>query len=428
MDIIAYTWGQLYLLLLFIFLGLSAFFALMEAAFLSVQRSRVKHMVATGVAGGSAVDRIIQRPDRMLATVLLGNNVANTAAAVLGSAIAINRFGPTYGVVVATVGMAVAILIFGDTIPKTFATRHAERVAVLLAGPVRLMETSLSPIITAITWVASLFTRGDNTPYKYLVSEEEIRSIISTGQEEGAVEEAEAEMLHKVFEFGDRTVREIMTPRTEVVWLEMGSSIQDFLQVYAQSPHSRFPVYADSTDNVTGMISIKDVLMAQAKGNADLQGPIDSLIRTIAFVPQTKRLGDLLTEMQASGSQIAMVVDEFGGISGIATVEELVEEIVGEVGDELAKVTREYEAIDEHTFEIEGGMRLDEANEKLGLGLTVGQYETVAGFALSCLGHIPKAGEQFKYAGMTMVITDMRGLKIDKIRITKRKEDAALAD
>jgi putative hemolysin len=122
-----------------------------------------------------------------------------------------------------------------------------------------------------------------------------------------------------------------------------------------------------------------------------------------------------------------MVVDEFGGISGIATAEELVEEIVGEVGDELAKATEEYEAIDERTFEIEGGMRLDEANEKLGLGLPLGQYETVAGFTLNCLGHIPKVGEQFKYAGMTMVITDMRGLKIEKIRITKRTEDAALA-
>ena len=427
MDIIAYSLGQLYLLLLVVFLGLSAFFALMEAAFLSVQKSRVKHMVATGIAGGSAVDRIIQRPDRMLATVLLGNNVANTAAAVLGGALAVSLWGPTIGVVVATLGMALIILLFGDTIPKTFAPRHAERVALLLAGPVRLMESSLSPIVTAITWTASLFTKGNNAPHKYLVSEEEIRSIISTGQEEGAVEEAEAEMLHKVFEFGDRTVREIMTPRTEVVWLEMGSSIQDFLQVYAQFPHSRFPVFADSTDNVTGMISIKDVLMAQAKGNLDHQSPINSLIRDIAFVPQTKKLGDLLTELQASGSQIAMVVDEFGGISGIATAEELVEEIVGEVGDELAKATEEYQAIDERTFEIEGGMRLDEANEKLGLGLPLGQYETVAGFTLNCLGHIPKVGEQFKYAGMTMVITDMRGLKIEKIRITKRTEDAALA-
>jgi putative hemolysin len=424
----AYALGQLYFLLLVIFIVLSAFFALMEAAFLSVQRSRVKHLVTTGVAGGSAVDKIIQRPDRLLATVLFGNNVANTAAAVLGSAIAISLWGDRIGVVVATVVMAIAILIFGDTIPKTFATRHAERVTLILAGPVRLIENWLSPIVTAITWVASPFTGGSKTPLQYLISEEEIRSIITAGQKEGAVEEAEAEMLHKVFEFGDRTVREIMTPRTEVTWVEKGTTLEEFLQIYAESPHSRFPVYADSTDNVVGMVSIKDVLMAQAKGGFNPQDPIDGLTRTIPFVPQTKLLGELLTEMQASGSQIAVVVDEFGGISGIATMEQLLEEIVGEVGDELARSTQEFQAIDERTLEIDGGMRLDEANEKLGLSLPLGEYETVAGFALSCLGHIPKIGEQFKYYGLIMVITEMRGLKIEKIRVIKREGDATLAD
>jgi putative hemolysin len=252
-----------------------------------------------------------------------------------------------------------------------------------------------------------------------VVSEEEIRTMISVGQEEGTVEEAEAEMLPQVFEFGDRSAREVMTPRPEVVWIEQGTRLADFLVTYAETPHTRFPVYRDNIDNVVGILGIKDVLMAQARGGLSQEDAIDSLVRPIYFVPETKRIAELLAEMQSRGYHMAVAVDEFGVTSGIVTLEQLVEEIVGEMGDELVAGTKEFEYIDEQTVQIEGGMRVEEANEELGLELPDGEYDTVAGFLLNLIGHIPREGEQVRFGNLKLVVTEMRGVKIEKILVTK---------
>ena len=252
-----------------------------------------------------------------------------------------------------------------------------------------------------------------------LVSEEEIRSMISVGREEGTVEEAEAEMLHKVFDFGDRCVREVVTPRPEVAWVEEGIRLADFLAIYAESPHTRFPVYRDNIDNVVGILSIKDVLMAQAKGSVDKESVIDELVRPVRFVPETKRIAQLFAEMQSQGYHMVVAVDEFGVTSGIVTLEQLVGEIVGRLGDELVGEAKDFEFIDEQTVQVDGSMRVEDANEELNLGLPPGDYDTVAGFVLSLLGYIPKEGEQLRYNGLKLVIIEMRGLKIEKILVTK---------
>lgn len=255
-----------------------------------------------------------------------------------------------------------------------------------------------------------------------LVSEEEIRTMISVGHKEGTVEEAEAEMLHKVFEFGDRPVREVMIPRPQVVSIEQGSTVAEFLAVYAQSPISRFPVYQENMDNVVGILSVKDVLMGLAKGTIDHQSTIDDLARPAYFTPETKHINELFTEMRDNNYRMAVVVDEYGGTAGIVSLSRLVEEIVGEVGDELAGVEKEYEAINEYTFQVDGSMRIEEANAEMGLELPVGDYETVAGFILDLLGHIPRRGEQLRYKGLKIVITKMLGLKIEEVLLTKEKK------
>jgi len=245
------------------------------------------------------------------------------------------------------------------------------------------------------------------------------------GHKEGAVEEAEAEMLHKVFDFGDRPVREVMVPRPEVVCIERGSKIADFLALYAQSPQSRFPVFQENMDNVMGILSIKDVLMAQAKGTIDNQSVIDSLVRPAYLTPETKRISELFAEMRDKNYQMSVVVDEFGGTAGIVSLNGLVEEIVGPVGDELAVVEKEYEVINEYTFQIDGGMRIEEANEEMELELPEGDYETVAGFVLDLLGHIPRENEQLRYKSLKLVVTEMRGPRIEKIELTKESHAAS---
>jgi putative hemolysin len=281
--------------------------------------------------------------------------------------------------------------------------------------------------VVALSWIASGFSKlfGGMPVPKSLASEEEIRNMISVGRKEGTLKKAEAEMLHKVFEFGNSPVSEVMVPRTEVVWVKKGAKLADFLRLYKKSPLSRFPVFEDNRDNVVGILSVKDVLMAQAKKTIGNEGTIDELIRPTYFAPETKRISELFAEMRDKNYRMAVAVDEYGGTAGIVSLSRLVEEIVGPVGDEFAEAEKEYEAIDERTFQIDGGMRIEEANEEMDLELPEGEYETVAGFVLDLLGHIPKQGQKLKYKDLRIVITEMRGLKIEKIRVAKERHAAS---
>lgn len=412
--------GVLYLVLFLLCLGASAFFSSAETAFISLPRTRVRHLVESKAVGAEQVARMTERPERLLATVLLCNNFVNVAAAALGTMIAVSIWDKNVGVLVATIGVTILLLIFAEVTPKTFATRHPERLALLYVYPLGVITKVVSPIARGLGWLASVLSRAGGAPVSQaLVSEEEIRTMISVGREEGTVEEAEAEMLHKVFDFGDRSVREVMTPRPEVAWVEEGTKLADFLAIYAEAPHTRFPVCRDNIDNVVGVLWIKDVLMAQAKGSLNEGSTIDELVRPVYFVPETKRIAQLFAEMQSQGHRLVVAVDEYGVTSGIVTLEQLVGEIVGEVGDGLIGAAREFEYIDERTIQIEGSMRVEEANEELGLELPHGDYDTVAGFFLSLVGHIPVEGEQVRYDGLKLVVTQMRGLKIEKILVTR---------
>ena len=416
----------LYLVFLFVCLLLSAFFSSAETAFISLQRIRLEHLVSTKVKRAGLVARMTERPEKLLSTILLGNNFFNTAAAALATVLAVSIW-KEWGALIATIGITVVLLIFCETTPKTTATQHAERLSLVFARPIEVLAWLLTPFVVVLSWIASGFSKlvGGTPVPRSLVSEEEIRTMISVGHKEGEVEEAEAEMLHKVFDFGDRPVREVMVPRPEVVCIERGSKINDFLALYAQSPQSRFPVFQENMDNVMGILSIKDVLMAQAKGTIDGQSVIDGLVRPAYLTPETKRISELFAEMRDKNYQMSVVVDEFGGTAGIVSLNRLVEEIVGPVGDELAVVEKEYEVINEYTFQIDGGMRIEEANEEMELELPEGDYETVAGFVLDLLGHIPRENEQLRYKGLKLVVTEMRGPRIEKIELTKESHAAS---
>ena len=414
---------DLYLVLLVICLLFSAFFSSAETAFVSLQRVRVQHLVDSKVRGAKRVARIIARPEKLLSTVLFGNTLANTAAAAIATAMAIYFWGE-HGVLYATIGLTAFLLIFTETTPKTIATQHAEKLAIIFARPLEFFAWIFSPFVIALSWIAIGFTRtvGGTPVSRSLARPEEIRTMITLGEKEGTMEEFEADMLHKVFDFGDRPVREVMVPRPEVVAIEEGARISDFLALYTESPLSRFPVYQENMDNVIGILSVKDVLMAEAKDTITDESTIDELARPAYFAPETKHINVLFAEMRDQNFRMCVVVDEYGGTAGIVSLSRLVEEIVGEVGDELGEAEKDFEVINEYTFQVDGGMRIDEVNEEMELDLPEGDYETVAGFILHLLGHIPTANEQLRYKGLKLVITEMRGLKIEKIRLTKEKE------
>ena len=419
---------NLYLILFLISLGLAAFFCASETAFISLQKLRLKHLVHVNHPNAWRVARIVEHPEKFLATVLIGINFFETAVAVLGTIVAVSLWGESLGAAIAIIVITIVTLVFAETIPKSIGARYGEKIALTFVRPIEFISRLLFPFVYVLSHVGLSFTRLGNkgAEAEPSLSEAEILTAITVGEAEGVVAETEAEMVHKVFEFGDRPVREAMTPRTEIAWVKAGTNLANFLSIYRDNPHSRFPVYKESTDNVVGILSVKDVLMAQANNTLSREGTIDSLVRPAYFVPETKRLGELLAEMRDNNYHMALIVDEFGGIAGIITLGQLVEEIVGSIGDELAGKGEEFVAIDANTFEVEGGLRVEEANEELGLGLPTGDYETMAGFALFHLGHIPKQGEQFRYKNLKLVITEMKGMKIEKILIT-REGDAAVA-
>ena len=420
--------NSLFVILFFLCLGCAAFFCSAETAFIGIQKLRLQHLVQSGHPAAKRVAKIVEQPEKFLATVLLGINFFETAVATLGTIIAVSLIqNENLAIAIATIVITVVTLIFAELIPKSLAVRYGERIALRYVRPLEVISTILYPLVYILNHIGIRFTKlvGEDEIPKPTISEEEFRTAISIGKAEGVVEGNEAEMLHKVFEFTDRPVSKIMVPRTEITWVEQGTKLGDFLNLYTQGRYSRFPVYKDSTDNVVGMLHAKDVLLKLTNESDSRDSVIDDLMRPAYFVPEGKRLGELLAEMRDGGYHAVVVVDEFGGITGMVTLGQLTEEIVGDIHDELTDEEKDFIVTGDSTFQLDGGFKIEEANEELGLNLPSGDYETVAGFILSHLGRIPKQGEHFKYQNLKFVITEMRGMKIEKVIVTREKGAAA---
>jgi len=416
--------NSLFVILFFLCLGCAAFFCSAETAFIGIQKLRLQHLIQSGHPAAKRMAKIIEQPEKFLATVLLGINFFETAVATLGTIIVVSLIrNENWAVAIATIVITIVTLVFAELIPKSLAVRYGERIAPKYVRPLEIISTILYPLVYILNHIGIRFTKlvGENEIPKPTISEEEFRTAISIGEAEGVVEGNEAEMLHKVFEFTDRPVSKIMVPRTEIAWVEQGTKLSDFLNLYTQGRYSRFPVYKDNTDNVVGMLHAKDVLMKVTDESDSRDSVIDDLMRPAYFVPEGKRLGELLAEMRDGGHHAAVVVDEFGGIAGMVTLGQLTEEIVGDIRDELTGKEKDFIVTGDSTFQLDGGFRIEDANEELGLNLPSGDYETVAGFILSHLGRIPKQGEHFKYQNLKFVITEIRGMKIAKVIVTREK-------
>jgi putative hemolysin len=417
----------LYFILFWISLGLSAFFCSAETAFIGMQKLHLQHLIQNGHPAAKVVARIMEQPEKFLATVLLGINFFETVAATMGTLIAVSLWGENLGAAISAFGVTILTLVLVEFIPKSIATRYGERMALSYARPIEFISIVFYPFVFVLKHIGIRFSGrvGANAEARPTISEEEFRAAINVGHQEGTVETETAEMLHNVFDFADRPVREIMVPRPDVIFIERGATLSDFLALHAQHPLSRYPVFEERRDNVVGILTVRDILLAMAKGTVSDDSVVDNLIRPAFFTPESKPIRELLAEMRDNNFEIVVVIDEFGGTAGIASFDDLVQEIVGPAGEGLAGAEKDFEVIDDYTFQIDGGMRVDEVNEEMGLGLAEGDYETVAGFILHLLHRIPKQGEQIRYRNLKIVITKMNAVKIEAVLVTKEKDPLA---
>ena len=411
-----------YLIISILFLLVCAFFSSAEIGFINLQRVRLKHLQEEEVRGADRVARIMKHPERFLSTVLTGISFAETIVVSLGTIFIVALLGEGVGTPVAIVVIALLLLIFAKVIPKTIAAQHPERIALMYGGAIEFITKLMYPLVVALSWTAAKIARltHSSTVPGSLLSLEEIRTIISMGEEEGVVDEHSARMLHSVVGLGDRQVKEIMTPRTEASWLEQDATVGDLFKTYTESPALRYPVYEETYDNVKGMLSVRDVLSSIAQGSMDRRARLAELIRPVYFVPERKTVGELFGEMRSEGYHMAVVVDEYGGSSGIVTIDQLIEEIVGEIEQEIVGAEKQFEVMRDGTYRILGSMRVDEANEKLQLGLPEGDYTTVGGFALNLFGHLPQKGERAVHDDLEFLASEVRDNKIVRLSVTRQ--------
>ena len=413
------------LILIGICILLSAFFASSESAFLALERVRLAHLVSTNKPGAQRIADMLERPERLLSTILFGQNLVNVGFTALITVVVLNLLGEGregLATVVATVAGTALLLIFGETIPKTIAVHQSERITFWYARPLKMIETLFWPIVFLLQGITNWTTRllGVDPRARDSITEGELLTLIDIGEAEGTFEPSEAELLRDVFRFGDRQVREVMTPRPEIVGVHRNATLSEFLSVYDEHSHTRFPVYNDSSENIIGILSAKDVLRAMARnGGIEMDAEVTDVIREPLFVPETKRTAELFYDMREDGHQMAIIVDEYGGLAGLVTLKRLSEEVVGAHGEEDEVPEDEYESLGDNTFQVEAAMSIAEANEELELNLPDGDFDTLAGFVLDRLGRIPEEGETLEYGDLKIEIIEMRALKIETVKITR---------
>jgi putative hemolysin len=354
--------------------------------------------------------------DHLLITILIGNNVVNVGAAAIATSIAIERYGDV-GVGIATGVVTLIMLVLGEIGPKTYAARFTEKFALLSSGPILFLGYVFFPILWVYDGIKRLFSiSGEITPPA--VTEEEIKQWIDVGEEAGTIEEEEHEMLYRVFRFTDTTAREIMTPRADVVMIEEGVTLEESINTFNETGFSRIPVYVDQMDNITGILNVKDVFGALYSRRK--VGSIREMVYEPYFVPESKRIDELLNELQVRKLHMAIVLDEYGTFAGIVTVEDILEELVGEILDEFDEEAPEVQEVEDGVYIVDARAWVDRLNESLHVALPLDEsYETIGGLLIDRLGHIPRRGEVvvIPETGIRLMVMKMRGKRILEVKV-----------
>lgn len=404
--------------LLIVLLFLSGFFSASEIALVSLSSYRVRHMVTEKRVCATHIKRLKDNPHRMLTTILIGNNVVNIGASALTTVVMLNMF-ESYAVGITTGVMTFLILVFGELTPKSIATRNNEKVAQVVAPVLWFMSIILSPLLFFFEKLTNviMFLLGVKEADSS-ITEEEIKTIVEEAEEEGTIKEMEKEMIHNIFEFDDINTSEIATPRTDMVVIEAKKTVVDAVKLISRKKLSRIPVYAGHKDNIVGIVYVKDLLKYMSTA-ANKKKKISSVMKKPFFVPETKNVSNLLRLFQKRKEQMAIVVDEHGHVTGLITLEDVLEEIVGEIMDETDKVDPHIEKAGKDAWFVSGRADIDEVNETLNMHLKGDEYDTFGGFVLDYTEKIPDEGEEFKYKNFFLKIEEREGNRILKVKVKK---------
>ena len=405
-----------------VLIGLSAFFSSSEIAMFSLASHRVEQLVEDNRLGADAVKELKNDPHRLLVTILVGNNIVNIAMSSIATGLFAIYMSQGEAVIAATFGITALVLLFGESAPKSYAVENTESWALRIARPLQISEIVLFPLIVVfdyLTRVINKVTGGRSAIETSYVTRDEIQNMIQTGEREGVIEEEEREMLDRIFRFNQTIAKEVMTPRLDVNAVPKDASIDEAIETCVQADHERVPVYEGNLDNIIGVVNIRDLVRARYYGEGE--NDLASVVQPTLHVPESKNADELLEEMQDTRMQMVVVIDEFGTTEGILTLEDMVEEIVGEIleGDE----EEPFEFVEDNTVLVRGEVNIDEVNEVLDIELPEGQeFETLAGFVFNRAGRLVEEGEEIDYEGVKIRIEEVDNTRIMRARVTVTDE------
>ncbi|HVA24123.1 MAG TPA: hemolysin family protein [Chloroflexota bacterium] len=412
------TWWQF--LVLGICLLLAGFASAAETALTSLGRIRIRHLAEEGNHSARQLQQMLANPGDFLSTILFVNNVAVIVASTLTALLTVKllKFGSAEAITTAALSMV--ILVFCEVTPKTIAIRNAESWALRLAGPVRTTSWLMGWLVHMLSAIPPLILRIFGirpAPKGPFVTEEEIRMLVGTAEEEGVIEESEEQMIHSIFEFGDTTVREVMVPRVDMKAVALETSLTDVIDLMLQVSHSRIPVFEENVDNVVGTVFDRDLFKYLREREVDV--PLKEAVRPAYFVPESKKVDDLLRELQKSRVQMAIVVDEYGGTAGLVTIEDILEEIVGEIQDEFDPEDDPIEQVSESEAVFNALVNMDDVNDWLDIKLEADDVDTLGGYVYSHLGKMPVSGDTFDVDNVSFSVVSTAGRRIKQVRVVK---------
>lgn len=397
---------------------LSGFFSSAETAMTTVNHIRIQALAEQGVKRAIVLQKIIADSGKMLSTVLIGNNIVNMAVSSLVTTIVINLFGNAF-VGIATGVLTLVILLFGEITPKTLAAIHAERLALAYANYIYLLMLLLTPVIFVVSKLSSgvmFLLRVDPNAKTNVMTEHELRTLVNVGQEDGVIEREEKQMIYNVFDFGDSSARDVMIPRIDMTFINVESTYEELMHIFREERHTRFPVYEDDTDNVIGIINIKDLLLYPKDKNFSIR----NILREPYFTYEYKATADLMIDMRKASVNLAIVLDEYGSTAGLVTLEDLLEEIVGEIRDEYDEDEEEdiREIQPGREYVVSGSAKLDDINEMIHVCLESEDYDSIGGFIIEQLDSLPTHGQSVTLPnGIRLVVDELDKNRIESVHL-----------
>jgi len=393
-----------------------------EAAYFSLGRARLKRLAEQHGPDQEPLQPLLSKPHELLVTLLVGITLANIGASALAASIAAALFGPA-GLAVAIGAMTVLLVVFGEVLPMTLAVEHPERYSAWVSRPVAWLSALLWPVramLSALTAMTLRLAGSERQRGQPEISEEELRTLVDVGAREGVVDRTEREMIHKVFELEDTLVREVMVPRPDIFCLDIAAPPVDILPLLREHVHARVPVFEETVDHIIGVLYTKDLLPHLKGLPADFD--LRSHLHPPYFVPESKRADALLREFQAKKLHLAIVVDEYGGTAGLVTLEDLLEELVGEIRDEFDEEERLIQKVDATSYRVAGKLSIDEFNAATGLQLPKESFDTVGGWVLDLFGRVPNKGEKAQAADVTVTVEKVERTRVVEVLVTIRRE------